>query len=53
MGTLQELTSYCEHLAKRSRHFSQNCQYLDFYLKIKKPRIFGAFISKKWLTYTQ
>ncbi|NRD72636.1 transposase [Shewanella sp. VB17] len=27
VGTLQELTSYCEHLEKRRRHFSQCCQY--------------------------
>ncbi|QDO82861.1 transposase [Shewanella psychropiezotolerans] len=29
VGTLQELTSYCEHLEKRRRHFSQCCQYLQ------------------------
>ena len=29
VGTLQELTSYCEHLGKRRRHFSQNCQYFQ------------------------
>ncbi|QFU23819.1 transposase [Shewanella eurypsychrophilus] len=28
VGTLQELTSYCEHLDKRRRHYSQSCQYL-------------------------
>ena len=28
VGTLQELTSYCERLGKR-RHFSQNCQYFQ------------------------
>ncbi|EDQ00413.1 hypothetical protein KT99_11198 [Shewanella benthica KT99] len=29
VGTLQELTSYCEHLEKRRRHFSKCCQYLE------------------------
>ncbi|AQS39516.1 hypothetical protein Sps_04430 [Shewanella psychrophila] len=29
VGTLQELTNYCEHLEKRRRHFSQCCQYLQ------------------------
>ncbi|QFU23252.1 transposase [Shewanella eurypsychrophilus] len=29
VGTLQELTSYSEHLDKRRRHFSQNCQYFQ------------------------
>ncbi|AQS40325.1 hypothetical protein Sps_05256 [Shewanella psychrophila] len=29
VGTLQELTNYCEHLEKRGRHFSQCCQYLQ------------------------
>ena len=29
VGTLQELTSYCEHLEKRRRHFSHSCQYLQ------------------------
>ncbi|BAJ03421.1 hypothetical protein [Shewanella violacea] len=29
VGTLPELTSYCEHLEKRRRHFSQCCQYLQ------------------------
>ena len=29
VGTLQELTSYCDHLEKRRRHFSQNCQYFQ------------------------
>jgi hypothetical protein len=28
VGTLQELTRYCEHLEKRRRHFSSCCQYL-------------------------
>jgi REP element-mobilizing transposase RayT len=28
VGTLQELTSYCEHLEKRRRHFSACCQHL-------------------------
>ncbi len=28
VGTLQELTSYCEHLEKRRRHFAASCQYL-------------------------
>jgi hypothetical protein len=28
VGTLQELTSYCEHLEKRRRHFSSCCQHL-------------------------
>ena len=28
VGTLQEVTSYCEHLEKRRRHYSQSCQYL-------------------------
>ncbi|WP_076416718.1 transposase [Shewanella sp. UCD-KL12] len=26
VGTLQEITGYCEHLEKRRRHFSQSCQ---------------------------
>ncbi|NRB24660.1 transposase [Shewanella sp.] len=29
VGTLQELTSYCEHLDKRRRHFAKCCQYLE------------------------
>ena len=29
VGTLQELTSYCDHLEKRRRHFSHCCQYLQ------------------------
>ncbi len=29
VGTLQELTSYCEHLEKRRRHFTKCCQYLQ------------------------
>jgi hypothetical protein len=28
VGTLQELTRYCEHLVKRRRHFSSCCQHL-------------------------
>jgi hypothetical protein len=28
VGTLQELTSYCEHLEKRRRHFASCCQHL-------------------------
>ncbi|CAM2937913.1 transposase [Vibrio rarus] len=28
VGTLDELTCYCEHLEKRRRHFSSCCQYL-------------------------
>ncbi|WP_261875100.1 transposase [Vibrio rarus] len=28
VGTLEELTSYCEHLEKRRRHFSKCCQHL-------------------------
>ena len=27
VGTLQELTSYCEHLGKRRRHFAHCCDY--------------------------
>ncbi|PKG59045.1 transposase [Shewanella sp. GutDb-MelDb] len=27
--TLQELSSYCEHLDKRRRHFSNSCQYMQ------------------------
>ncbi|MCL1052243.1 transposase, partial [Shewanella abyssi] len=29
VGTLQELDSYCEHLGKRRRHFSNSCQYMQ------------------------
>ncbi|WP_040571956.1 transposase [Shewanella benthica] len=29
VGTLQELTSYCEHLGKRRRHFAHCCDYLQ------------------------
>ena len=29
VGTLQELTSYGEHLGKRPRHFAKCCQYLE------------------------
>ncbi|EDQ00360.1 hypothetical protein [Shewanella benthica] len=29
VGTLQELTSYGEHLGKRRRHFAKCCQYLE------------------------
>lgn len=29
VGTLQELTSYCDHLEKRRRHFASCCQYLE------------------------
>ena len=28
VGTLQELTTYCEHLDKRRRHFAKCCQHL-------------------------
>ncbi|BFL83772.1 hypothetical protein LFREDSHE_22220 [Shewanella baltica] len=28
VGTLQELTYYCEHLEKRRRHFASCCQHL-------------------------
>ena len=28
VGTLQEFSSYCEHLNKRRRHFSSSCQYM-------------------------
>ena len=28
VGTLQELTDYCEHLEKRRRHFASSCQHL-------------------------
>ncbi|AVV83516.1 transposase [Shewanella putrefaciens] len=28
VGTLQELTDYCEHLEKRRRHFASCCQHL-------------------------
>ncbi|WP_299805615.1 transposase [uncultured Shewanella sp.] len=28
VGSLQELTYYCEHLEKRRRHFANSCQYL-------------------------
>ncbi|NRD74904.1 transposase [Shewanella sp. VB17] len=28
VGTLQELSCYCEHLNKRRRHFSTSCEYL-------------------------
>jgi hypothetical protein len=28
VGTLQELTGYCEHLEKRRRHFASGCQHL-------------------------
>ncbi|MGY2437911.1 hypothetical protein ACW4FQ_32760, partial [Escherichia coli] len=27
VGTLQELTHYCEHLEKRRRHFVASCQH--------------------------
>ncbi|MDT3279895.1 transposase, partial [Shewanella sp. SP2S1-2] len=27
VGTLQELTDYCEHLEKRRRHFAASCQH--------------------------
>ena len=29
VGTLQELSSYCEHLGKRRRHFAHSCDYLQ------------------------
>ncbi|MCL1129991.1 transposase [Shewanella sairae] len=29
VGSLQELTHYCEHLEKRRRHFAGSCQYLS------------------------
>jgi hypothetical protein len=29
VGTLQELSRYCEHLDKRRRHFSNSCQYMQ------------------------
>lgn len=29
VGTLQELSRYCEHLDKRRRHFSSSCQYMQ------------------------
>ena len=29
VGSLQELTHYCEHLEKRRRHFASSCQYLS------------------------
>ncbi|MCL1139385.1 transposase [Shewanella pneumatophori] len=28
VGSLQELTDYCEHLEKRRRHFASSCQHL-------------------------
>jgi REP element-mobilizing transposase RayT len=28
VGTLQELTAYCEHLEKRRRHYCHACQYI-------------------------
>ncbi|ABE54894.1 protein of unknown function DUF1568 [Shewanella denitrificans OS217] len=28
VGTLQELTTYCEHLEKRRRHYCHACQYI-------------------------
>ncbi|BDQ67717.1 transposase [Shewanella xiamenensis] len=28
VGTLQELSDYCEHLEKRRRHFASSCQHL-------------------------
>ncbi|MEL4296444.1 transposase, partial [Shewanella xiamenensis] len=27
VGTLQELSDYCEHLEKRRRHFAASCQH--------------------------
>ncbi|MGS0826732.1 transposase [Shewanella sp. 0m-8] len=29
VGSLQELTDYCEHLEKRRRHFARSCEYLQ------------------------
>ncbi|OBT09397.1 transposase [Vibrio sp. UCD-FRSSP16_10] len=29
VGTLEELTNYCEHLEKRRRHFAKCCQYMS------------------------
>ncbi|MBO2592027.1 transposase [Shewanella algae] len=29
VGTLQELSCYCEHLEKRRRHFATSCQYFQ------------------------
>jgi len=29
VGTLQELTDYCEHLEKRRRHFAASCQHFN------------------------
>ncbi|BDQ67202.1 hypothetical protein NUITMVS3_01930 [Shewanella xiamenensis] len=29
VGTLQELTDYCEHLEKRRRHFAKCCQHFN------------------------
>ena len=29
VGTLQELTDYCENLSKRRRHFSNSCQFME------------------------
>jgi len=29
VGTLQELTDYCEHLEKRRRHFASSCQHFN------------------------
>ncbi|MCG9964932.1 transposase [Shewanella cutis] len=29
VGTLQELTDYCEHLEKQRRHFAKCCRYLN------------------------
>jgi hypothetical protein len=29
VGSLQELTDYCEHLDKRRRHFASDCQHLQ------------------------
>ena len=29
VGTLQELSRYCEHLEKRRRHFTKSCQYIQ------------------------
>ena len=57
VGTLQELTDYCEHLEKRRRHFAKCCQH--FYsnwqrlISLQKPHPEHIPSFKGWLTSSE
>jgi hypothetical protein len=51
VGTLQELTRYCEHLEKRRRHFSSCCQHLKSGLipKFCNSHFFPINLTNNWV----